>query len=71
MNTQTQHDTLVPDPIVRREFGVTAMTIHRWTNDPELGFPPIIKVRKRNFRSRRALEEFKKGLIARALHGKK
>jgi hypothetical protein len=70
MNTQTQPDTLVPDPVVRREFGVTAMTIFRWTHDPELNFPPIIKVRKRNFRSRRALEEFKARLVAQALQRK-
>ena len=60
-------DTLVPDPEVWKEFGVTSMTLYRWTNDRDLGFPPVIKIRKRNFRSRRALEAFKQRLIARAL----
>ena len=60
-------DTLVPDPEVWKEFGVTSMTLYRWTNDPDLGFPPVIKVRQRNYRSRRALEAFKQRLIARAL----
>jgi hypothetical protein len=30
------HDTLVPDPQVLKEFGVTAMSIWRWDRDPEL-----------------------------------
>jgi hypothetical protein len=30
------HDTLVPDPLVQKEFGVTAMSIWRWDRDPEL-----------------------------------
>jgi len=60
-------DTLVPDPEVWKEFGVTSMTLYRWTNDRDLGFPPVIKIRQRNFRSRRALEAFKQRLIARAL----
>jgi hypothetical protein len=37
------HDTLVPDPQVQKEFGVTAMSIWRWDRDPELiklGWPP-------------------------------
>jgi hypothetical protein len=33
-------DTLVPDPLVWREFGITSMTGWRWSNDPDLGFPP-------------------------------
>jgi predicted DNA-binding transcriptional regulator AlpA len=53
-------DQLVPDPIVAEEFGgITLMTLYRWTNDPNLGFPPPVKIRTKNFRSRRALEDFK------------
>ena len=61
------HDTLVPDPQVQKEFGVTAMTIWRWDRDPELiklGWPPPIRIRSRKFRSRIALENFK-GVMAR------
>ena len=58
-------DSFVPDPQVCREFGITAMTLWRWTNDAALRFPPPIEIRKRNFRSRRALEEFKTRMIAR------
>ena len=61
------YDTLVPDPQVQKEFGVTAMSIWRWDRDPELiklGWPPPIRIRSRKFRSRIALENFK-GVMAR------
>jgi hypothetical protein len=59
---------LVPDHIVRNELGdVSLMTIYRWTNDPTLGFPPPIKIRNKNFRSRRALEEFKERMTREAI----
>lgn len=61
------HDDLVPDPQVWREFGVTPMTGYRWTHDPVLGFPPAIKIRTRNFRSRRAIDEFKQRLMQEAV----
>jgi hypothetical protein len=38
--THDHDDDLVPDPKVILEFGVTAMTLWRWDQDPELGFPP-------------------------------
>jgi predicted DNA-binding transcriptional regulator AlpA len=60
-------DTLVPDPEVWRELGVTSMTGWRYTRDPKLNFPPPIKIRNRNFRSRRMLEEFKRRLVQAAL----
>ena len=59
----TCYDTLVPDPQVQKEFGVTAMSIWRWDRDPELiklGWPPPIRIRSRKFRSRIALENFKR-----------
>jgi hypothetical protein len=70
MHKYQQHDELVPDPQVWKEFGVTSMTGHRWTHDPDLNFPQPVKVRKRNYRSRAALEEFKARLVARALQRK-
>jgi hypothetical protein len=60
-------DILVPDPLVVQEFHITLMTLSRWTKDPRLGFPPPMKINRRNFRSRRALEEFKAGLLKKAL----
>jgi hypothetical protein len=65
---QSAPDQLVPDPIVAKEFGgVSLMTLYRWTNDPKLGFPPPIKIRTKNFRSRRALEEFKARMMRGAI----
>ena len=64
------HDTLVPDPQVQKEFGVTAMSIWRWDRDPELiklGWPPPIRIRSRKFRSRIALENFKRVMARRAI----
>jgi hypothetical protein len=61
---------LVPDPQVAREFGVTPMSIWRWDRDPrlaELGWPPAVKIRHRNFRLRRELELFKARLWRDAL----
>ena len=64
------HDTLVPDPQVQKEFGVTAMSIWRWDRDPELiklVCPPATKIRSRKFRSRIALENFKRVMARRAI----
>jgi hypothetical protein len=58
---------LVADPAVQREFNVSAMTLWRWDRDPDLGFPPPIKIRKRKFRSRQLLDEFKSRLLDQAI----
>ena len=60
-------DSLVPDPAVCVEFGVTAMTLWRWTRDPDLDFPPAIAIRNRNFRSRKQLESFKARMLSKAI----
>jgi predicted DNA-binding transcriptional regulator AlpA len=62
------HDSLVPGPQVEREFGVTAMTIWRWDQNKNLGFPPAIKINGRSYRSRLMLEAFKARLLARAMN---
>jgi hypothetical protein len=65
-------DTLVSDPDVQAEFGgITPMTLHRWSTDPELGFPAKIKIGDRNYRSRAAIEAFKAALIKKALADRK
>jgi hypothetical protein len=61
-------DELVPDTFLyKNEFKVTSMTFYRWTNDDELNFPPPIKIRNRNYRSRRQIEEFKARLFQHAM----
>jgi hypothetical protein len=62
---------LVPDPQVCREFHITSMTLWRWGHDPELKFPPPIRIRGRKFRYRSALEVFKRQLVRNAIAGRK
>jgi hypothetical protein len=70
MTEKTDPDKFVPDPKVLCEFGITEMTLHRWDSDQALGFPPKIKIRNRNFRSRSALETFKATMLRRAIVAK-
>ncbi len=69
-NKQSDSDSLVPDAKVRAEFSVTPMSLFRWDRDPQMaakGWPPAITIRKRKYRSRRALEVFKTGMMTEAL----
>jgi hypothetical protein len=65
--TKEADDELVPDTVVVKEFGITSMSLFRWEHDPTLGFPAKIKIRRRNYRSRRALEEFRQRVIGMAI----
>lgn len=66
-NEGARADKLVPDTVVCEEFGVTLMTLWRWDQDKNLGFPPKIKIRGRNYRSRDALDTFKQRLVMASL----
>lgn len=55
-------DTLIPDPKVARELGVSAVTLWRWDENPAVDFPPKYKINNRNYRKRSDLDAF----IARA-----
>jgi predicted DNA-binding transcriptional regulator AlpA len=61
------HDQLVPDPQVWKELGVSSMTGWRWSHDPALDFPPAVRIRGRNFRSRQMLERWKAKMMRRAI----
>jgi hypothetical protein len=72
--TEATPDTWVPDPQVFREMDITPMTGSRWDKDPrmiELGWPPPMQVRKRNYRSRKMLERFKANMLERAMKARK
>jgi hypothetical protein len=61
---------LVPDPVVCREFNISAMTLWRWDHDAKLaalGLPPPVIIRRRKFRVRQQLEEFKRTMMRRAI----
>jgi hypothetical protein len=63
-------ETLVSDPNVAKELDVSLMTIWRYDRDPrlaELGWPPKISIRDRNFRNRRLFETFKRNLLRHAM----
>ena len=63
-----QGDQLVPDSVVWTEFGVTRMALYRWDRDPDLNLriSPIY-IRRRKYRSRRALEKFKEQMVRSAI----
>jgi hypothetical protein len=63
-------DTLVPDPQVLKEFSITIMSLWRWDRDPALDFPPPIKIRNKNYRSRRQLEQFKARMLRLAIEAR-
>ena len=65
--TPLEPDQHVPDPQVCAELGITSMTLWRYDHDADLNFPPAIKIRTRNFRSRRLLEEWKARMLRRAV----
>jgi hypothetical protein len=60
-------DSLVPDPQVCAEFGISSMTLWRWDRDPDLNFPARINIRGRNFRSRKQIEAFKRDMLRGAI----
>jgi len=64
-------DHLVPDGEIARELGgLSSMSLHRYDRDPAmiaLGWPPPIKIKQRKYRSRLAFENFKRGLVRRAI----
>jgi hypothetical protein len=47
---------LVPERRVAERYGRDPKTIDRWGKDPALGFPPVIYLRKRRYRSAAALD---------------
>jgi hypothetical protein len=71
-DTQAAPDEYVPDPLVAKEFSVTLMTLWKWDHDERLAFPPpVMKIRGRNYRSRRAIEEFKTKMISRGMRSER
>ena len=65
-----QPNELVPDPVTAKELNVSLMTLWRWDRDPEMiamGWPPCTQIRRRNYRGRKQLEEFKAAALRRAI----
>lgn len=53
---------MLPDPRVRQRYGVSSMTIWRWDNTPELGFPPPLRIAGRKYRRLAELEAWERKL---------
>jgi hypothetical protein len=53
-------DDLLPDRLVAERYDCTVRTLERWDEDPELGFPPPIYVRRRKFRELSKLEAWER-----------
>ena len=51
---------LLPDPLVRKRYNISAMTLWRWDNDPALGFPKPHWIRHRKYRDEAALERWER-----------
>ena len=58
MGPHMMSDKLLPELLVAARYGVSKMTLKRWTDDPRLGFPKAIVIRKRLYRSADQLDQF-------------
>ncbi|HEY8006046.1 MAG TPA: hypothetical protein VIE66_04415 [Methylocella sp.] len=54
----------VPLRVIAKEFHVTLPCVHRWRNDPKLGFPPIHSLNGVGYAVRSELRAFKARLAA-------
>jgi hypothetical protein len=62
MKSTKERDELVPDAEFRAEMCISQITLVRRDKDPKLavqGWPPVVRVGGRKFRSRQAIEKFK------------
>jgi hypothetical protein len=50
MTETPDKSVLLPDPAVAKRYGVHPFTLRRWDENPDLGFPPVIKVNNRRYR---------------------
>lgn len=48
----------VPDPQVCRRYGISSMTLWRWDRNPDLNFPPPMRINRRKYRDAAALDEW-------------
>ena len=69
-----QFDDLVLDRTVWSMLGVTSMTLWRWTHDADyrdLDFPPPIKLGRKSYRSRTALNAWTQQRAVKSVTGRK
>jgi hypothetical protein len=64
LTTISDSGDLLPDPRVAERYKISTRTLARWDNQPELGFPPPIRINNRKYRHVRELEEFERARVA-------
>lgn len=65
--TETEEQRqLLPTRLVCRRYGVSDRTIARWGRDPELGFPPPIKINHRKYYDSAELTAFDRANVVRS-----
>ena len=57
---------LLPDPQVAQRDKVTPRTINNWDRQPELGFPPAVRINGRKYRHLHELESWERQRVAEA-----
>lgn len=57
-------DELLPDPLVAKRYKVTLRTIDRWDRQPDLGFPPALRINNRKYRRINQLEIWERQHVA-------
>jgi len=54
----TAKPVLIPDPAVAQRYQVHLRTLDRWDKNPDLGFPPPIRIRNRKYREADKLDDW-------------
>ena len=56
----------LPAPAIQVRYGISALTLWRWTRDPKLGFPVPLIVNRRRFFRRAEIEAWERDRIIRS-----
>ena len=59
MTDTAQAECFIPDKEVREICGgISEMTLWRWDRDPDLNFPPPVRINRRKYRDKAAVLAF-------------
>ena len=58
MSRYEDKPVLLAEVRVAERYSVSTRSLARWDNTPELGFPPVVRIRGRRYRSVEALDEW-------------
>ncbi len=53
-------NSLISGPRLARRYGVSPMTVWRWQQDPDLGFPQPLKIMRRNYWHAAEIEQWER-----------